>query len=202
MGTQSPGRMASDTLETAGMTKFHRTSAVFLSCLALAGPAAPALMAQQVDVYVVYRGGGRGEKNDLVEALPSGLDVKSYNSNLLALADYSGMQKVIAKLETARVVVILGNAPSQYIEGRVGSAHLVIVNSVSRTVTTRGRTIYVIRSGTNVSSLGNLNTLNVQSEGDLANPGRVTAARLISVNESSVGMTESVALVVQRLLGN
>lgn len=184
------------------MTAIDRILLVLFGCVVLSSLTAPALQARQVDVYVVYGGGDRAAKNELVAALPDGLSVKSYNSNLLALADYSGKQKVLSKLETASVVVILSEAPLEYLEGRLSNADLLIVSSVSSALTSEGRTIHVVSSGTNVSSLGSgVTTLNVASEADL-DPARVQEADVILVNESAVAMSSSVAVIVQRILGN
>ena len=179
-----------------------RAAVAFLVCLPLATLTAPALMALQIDVYVVYGRGDRPVKDELLGALPEGLSVRSYNSNFLALADYSGKQKVMSKLQTARVVVVLSDSPLDYLEGRLSNTDLVIVSSVSTALTSDRRTVHVVPSGTNVTALGaDLNAIDVGREADLADRAEVQAAEVILVDESPLGLARSVSLVVQRMLG-
>ena len=180
----------------------RRSLWALLGCAAVATPAVAPLAAQQLDVYVVYGGGDRDVRDELLGALPDGLSVRSYNSNLLALADYSGKQKVLSKLETARVVVILSESPLQHLEGRLAGTDLVIVRSVSTALTSDGRTRYVLPSGTDVSALGrSLNTLAVGGVADLADEARVRTADVVLVDERAIELVRGVALVIQRILG-
>ncbi|PCJ99337.1 MAG: hypothetical protein COA45_04665 [Zetaproteobacteria bacterium] len=64
-------------------------------------------VASATDIYLVYSGANRDIKNQIQDALSSELDIKSYNTSLLVIADYSGKQKVIAKLSQAGLVVML-----------------------------------------------------------------------------------------------
>ena len=173
-----------------------------LGCAAVATPAVAPLAARQLDVYVVYGGGDRGFRDELLAALPEGLSVRSYNSNLLALADYSGKQKVLSKLEIARVVVILSASPLEHLEGRLVGTDLVIVSSVSTALTSDGLTLHVLTSGTDVSALGrSVNTLAVGRLADLADEARVRTADVVFVDEGAIGLGRGVALVIQRILG-
>ena len=85
--------------------------------------------AQHVDLYVLYTSGNRVEKDELLSALPGDISVKVYNTNLLALADYSVKQRTMTKLETARIVVILSAGPMEHLQGRLSGPDVVIFNS-------------------------------------------------------------------------
>ena len=73
----------------------------------------PAVAGSGVDVYIVFAGKDKKEKKAIKKAMPDNLTVKFYNIDLLALADYSGKQKAIAKLEKAKVVVFVKDAPHE-----------------------------------------------------------------------------------------
>jgi len=63
--------------------------------------------AANIDVYIVYGGGDKKIQKTIKKALPSNLNIKSYNTSLLAMADYSGKQKAVAKISSASLVVII-----------------------------------------------------------------------------------------------
>lgn len=196
------GRSASKPPRRSPTAAARRSLWALLSCVAAATPAVAPLTARQIDVYVVYGGGDRNARDELLEALPDGLSVRSYNSNLLALADYSGKQKVLSKLETARVVVILSESALEYLQGRLVGTDLVIVRSVSTALTSDGHTLHVLTSGTDVSALGrSLNTLSVGALADLADEARVRTADVVFIDEGAIGLGRGVALVIQRIIG-
>lgn len=179
----------------------------FLTTLAalvvLSGFTTPALKARQVDVYIVYASSDRAAKNELTEALSEGLSVKSYNSNLLALADYSGKQKAMAKLERASIVVILSDAPLDHLAGRLADTDLLLVHTVRTVLTSDHRTIFVLDSGTDVTSLGgNVTAINASGEADLADRARFAAANVIFTDGAALTWSMGVSLVIQKLLGN
>lgn len=180
----------------------RNSSATFLGLLLLSGFIAPAAWSQELDVYVVYSGRDRADKNELMRALPEELSVKAYNADLLAIADYSGKQKTIAKLETASVVVILNVAPMEHLEGILASTDVLIVNAVEARVRSERRTIHVLARGTLEGTVApNLSTINATAEGDLANAAAVSAADVIVVSEARLDMDRAVSLIIQRLLG-
>ncbi len=163
----------------------------------------PALTARQVDVYIVYASSDRDAKNELIDALPEGLSVKSYNSNLLALADYTGQQKALSKLELASVVVIISDAPLDHVSGRLADANVLLVNTVSTELTSDQQTIHVLDSGTDVAALGrNVTAINASGEADLADRTRVEAANIIFVDIGTLTASRGLSLIIQRLLGS
>ena len=87
-----------------------------------AAPGGPGL-----DVYVVYSGRDRGSKAKLLKLLSKDVKVKTYNVDLLAVADYSGKQKAIGKLQRARTVVFLGKRPSTILKGNKLKRNLILV---------------------------------------------------------------------------
>jgi hypothetical protein len=64
------------------------------------------------DVYLVYAGADKDVMKEIKDALAD-LKVKSYNVDLLAMADYSGKQKAVAKLSKAKVVVLVKDKPAE-----------------------------------------------------------------------------------------
>ncbi len=83
-----------------------------LSALLALSPAAYA-----VDIYLVYAGSDKPIQKELKAALSSNFQVKSYNVDMLAMADYSGKQKAISKIAKAKLVVLVNNKPEEALEG-------------------------------------------------------------------------------------
>ena len=77
--------------------------------------ASPCLAA--TDAYVVFSSDSRELKSTISALLKKSLKVKTYNVDMLALSDYSGKQKVLAKFSRATVVVILGDKPLDELKG-------------------------------------------------------------------------------------
>ena len=73
-----------------------RVPGQWLLALVLLGLVASKAVAQ--DVYILYSGSGKAEKSVLQKSLGKKLKVRTYNVALLALADYSGKQRTLAKL--------------------------------------------------------------------------------------------------------
>ncbi|PCK07387.1 MAG: hypothetical protein COA42_14525 [Alteromonadaceae bacterium] len=65
------------------------------------------IQAAGVDVYLVYAGADKKLQKRIRATLPGDLAIKSYNASLLMMADYSGKQKAIAKLSSAKLVVLI-----------------------------------------------------------------------------------------------
>ncbi len=185
------------------MHTIQRFLTILAALVLLSGFTAPALTARQVDVYIVYASSDRDAKNELTAALAEGLSVKSYNSNLLALADYSGKQKAMSKLERVSVVVIINDAPLDHLAGRLADANVLLVNTVGTALTSDHRTIHVLDSGTDVAALGgNVSAINASGEADLADRTRVAAANVIFMDGATLTRSRGLSLIIQRLLGS
>ena len=188
--------------EMVRIPMIKRLTTILAAFVAFFGLTAPALTARQVDVYIVYASSDRDAKNELLGALPEGMSAKSYNSNLLALADYSGKQKALSKLERASVVVILNDAPLDHLSGRLADAVVLLVNTIGTELTSNRRTIHVLDSGTDVGALGgNVTAINASGESDLADRTRVEAANIIFVDVGTLTTSRTLSLIIQRLLG-
>lgn len=72
--------------------------------------------AADVDVYIVYVGTDRAIKTELKSQLFDGLTVKTYNTKLLAMADYSGKQKAVAKISKAKLVVLIKDEVYKFLD--------------------------------------------------------------------------------------
>ena len=121
----------------------------------LAGAAfVPAHARGDLDVYVLYAGKNSQEKRDLVDKLPKELTVKQFNVDILALADYSGKQKAIAKFSRARVVVTVHDAPLKILKGTKVGTDLVVANSTLATVSSKKHRIHVVAKGADLKSFG------------------------------------------------
>jgi hypothetical protein len=100
------------------------------------------------DVYVVFSGSESNALKKAVSAsLKKALKVKTYNVDMLALADYSGKQKVIAKFSRATVVVFLGDRPLNELKGASFGAHMVITSGAGDDLSTDKIKVYAISKG-------------------------------------------------------
>jgi len=85
-------------------------------------------LAAGIDVYITYMGKDKTIKQSIQNALPADLTVKYYNASALAMADYSGKQKAVAKLSKAKLVVVI-KAQTMDILGSPTFAKHVVVES-------------------------------------------------------------------------
>ena len=157
-----------------------------------------ALAGQDIDVYVAYSGKDKKDKRALKKAFPANLSVKFYNVDLLALADYSGKQKAIAKLEKAKVIVFVKDALHELLEGSTFKKDIVIFNSAKNGVQSEGKTLYIALKGTTLD--GGLKTRNATEE-DLLDSEILKATDAVVLN-GSIDIHSAVALVVATLLGS
>ncbi len=174
---------------------------LFGVAVASAAVASPAI-AQHVDLYVLYTSRDRVQKNELLSALPGDLSVKAYNTNLLALADYSGKQRAMTKLETARIVVILNTGPMEHLQGRLTGPDVIIFNSAEDRLRSNSRTVHVVSRGTDMSVLGGqLRVLDLDAQGTLEDPSVLRDADVISVRSAEHEMLDQLAEIIQIFLG-
>ncbi len=176
----------------------HILLGIAVACVAVTSPG----VAQHIDLYVVYTSGNRAQKNDLLNALPEDVSVKAYNTNLLALADYSGKQKTIAKLETARIVVILDTGPMEHLQGSLTGPDVIIFNTAEDRLRSTGRTVYVLSGETDLSLLGNqLSVLDLDDQGAREDPSAFRDVDVIVVRRARNEMLGQLSEIIQRFLG-
>ena len=156
-----------------------------------------------LDVYVVFSGKDKKDKKALKAALPANLKVKYYNVDLLAVADYSGKQKAIAKFETAKMIVIVKDSPLELLQGSTFAKSLLVMQGARNSVKSENWTVYVVGKGTDLSALGgNLKTLNAASVEDLSDLGLLQSTDAIFVDESAINIYDAVATIVQKISGS
>ncbi len=147
------------------------------------------------DVYLIYSGKNKADKKLFKKAFPKGIKVKAYNADLLAVADYSGKQKAAAKFDRARVIVILRDRPMEMLEGIGLSKDLIIVESVLSSVSSSGKTRYILRTGTDVSVLeGKFKKKQVMTIGDLSE------GSLFLIDESGPEIQTVLSKLVEKML--
>ena len=87
-------------------------------CFATLLPISSVANAEDIDIYFVYASHDKEAQRSLKNAFASEYNVKSYNIDLLAIADYTGRQKAMAKLSQAKVVVLVKDKPRQILAGQ------------------------------------------------------------------------------------
>ncbi len=161
----------------------------------------PTAWAEGLDLYVVYTGKQKKEKDQLLNAFPKDLSVKTYNVDLLVLADYSGKQKAVARLEKARMILILQDSPMEGLKGIQVRRALLVVKSVKKTVKSGEWMLHVVAKGTDLADLGDkVKILEATVEGDLEDAKTIRSSEVVLVNEKSLDLFKAVSLIVDKVL--
>ncbi|NKB23213.1 MAG: hypothetical protein GKR87_02255 [Kiritimatiellae bacterium] len=117
----------------------------------------------------------------------------------MALADYSGKQKVVTKFSKATVVVTLRDAPHNALKGIEVSSPLLIVQSAKEGMGTQKQKLYILKKDTDVSSLEKNTTLEVSSEDDLRNKNNMESSQIIFVDKG-LELSQAVSVIVDKVL--
>ncbi len=172
---------------------------IVLGLYILCGALCTSVSAGNIDIYIAYSGKNKETMNTLKKAFHSNLTVKSYNVDLLALADYSGKQKAIAKLERASLIVIISDAAMEALKGASLDTDFLALHSLKKTVTSRKVDLRIVKKGTNLDH--RLKTHAVSSENDLKDLSILHSFDVLVVDERSVKIYKVVVLAATKLLG-
>lgn len=148
------------------------------------------------DVYIVHSGKDKEEKSALKKALGGDFKLKFYNVDLLALADYSGKQKAIIKLEKARIVIFIKDAPHELLEGSTLNTKVIIFNSGKDNLKSKVKTLYLLDK--TIAPPGG-NTVRASSGSDLNKAEAIRNADAVVV-DGALDIYKAAALVVAALL--
>ncbi len=160
----------------------------------------PAALAQEVDVYVIYSRKKKEVKNQLVEVLAQKHTVKTYNADLLVVADYSAQHKAVARFGRAQLVVLLPGAPMRALEGSTIRAPLLVAKNVEETVKSEEWILYVVATDTDLTSMADVpEVLEVAAAGDLTDEA-VRAATVVRVDEATIPVARVISLVTDQIL--
>jgi len=175
---------------------FMKTTIAFLM-ISLATP----LAWGEVDVYLIYSGKNKAEKKALMKALPKDIKVKAYNADLLAVADYSGIQKAVSKFEKAGVIVVLRDRPLQMLKGATVNKDLIIVNSEKQGLKSSRWTIYLLDNAADLAPFGpNAKRKTVASMNDLENKDEIRSSDVLIVDEKKIHIQKVVSHLVGQSL--
>jgi hypothetical protein len=154
------------------------------------------------DVYLVYSGKNRKLKEEIVEGISGDFPVKTYNTGLLELADYSGLQKVVSKISRARVVVMLYDTTMEAFKGNtfhtdlivIIHTDLIVINSSKTNVMPQNKIRYILDKSVDVSELGNdLNTSIISSIAELNDNG----ADVLIIDESTINISKVLRAILK-----
>ncbi|MBL4576588.1 MAG: hypothetical protein JKY51_10935 [Opitutaceae bacterium] len=134
----------------------------------------PITYGADIDVYVVYSRKGKTLKSEIVNALNNELLVKSYNVDLLGLADYPGLQKAVLKIDQATTVIFIGNTATKYFRDNIMHGNLIIVNESKSGNEFAGTISYFIDEGKRSKKLKKLTMKNLYLEEGLAESEALT----------------------------
>jgi len=154
----------------------------------------PVVDAAAADVYLLYSGKSRKLKEEIVEGISGDFSVKTYNTGLLGLADYSGLQKVMSKISRARVVVMLFDTTMEAFKGNTFKTNLIVVNSVKTNVKSQNKIRYIVDKSVDVSGLGNdLKISIISSMAELNDNG----ADVLIIDESTINILKALRAVLK-----
>ena len=152
------------------------------------------VLAADLDVYIVYAGKEKKLKKSLVETLPEHLQVKSYNTDLLGLGDYSAVQKVASRLSRAKVVVIVGDGAMAALSNASIRTSLVVVNLANNVVRSSDEVLYIMASGVDSSGLSpKLRTTLVSTEDDIIS----AETDVVVLREGGLALEKAVAVLLK-----
>ena len=186
-------------MKSAMKQSLMRSARVALGLNILCGALCTSVFAGNIDIYIAYSGKNKKTMKTLKQAFQSNLTVKSYNVDLLVLADYSGKQKAIARLERANLIVIISDAAMESLSGTSLNTDLLILQSLKETVTSGKVDLRIVKKGTNLDR--RLKPHAVSSENDLNDISLLRSFDVLVVDEKSVDINKVVALVAAKLLG-
>jgi len=155
-----------------------------------------------VDAYVIYGGKNKTEKKIFLAKLPKEVSVKSYNVDLLAVADYSGKQKALAKFQKASVIVLLLNDPMKILMGSILKPNLIIVQSAMETVKSETLTLYVLSKDFDISPLvKRVKVLEATNHDALKKLKDLESVDVIRVDEKFLDVIQAASVATGTLLG-
>jgi len=154
------------------------------------------------DVYLIYSGKNKADKNLFKKAFPKDLKVKAYNADLLAVADYSGIQKAVAKFDRASVIVVLNDRPMEMLKDARLKKTLIIVHSVKKGFTSESLRLYVLKEGTDLSALGEgIHKKVVATMDDLADKKAIRDVDVLLVDEKTLEIQQIVSQLLKMRFG-
>ncbi len=155
----------------------------------------------EVDVYLIYSGKNKAEKKALMKALPKNITVKAYNADLLAVADYSGIQKAVSKFEKAGVIVVLRDRPLEMLKGASVNKDLIIVNGDKQGMKSSRWRIYLLDGAADLSPFDvNATTKNVGSMADLADKDALRSTNVLIVDDKKLKLNKVVSDLIGKSL--
>jgi len=154
------------------------------------------------DVYLIYSGKNKADKKLFLKAFPKEIKVKAYNADLLAVADYSGIQKAVAKFDRAQVIVVIKDRPMEMLKGAKIKKDLFIVGSVKEEVRSASWRLYVLKDGTDLSTFGDrINKKLITKIEDLGKGKEIRAADVLLVDEKALEVQRVVSHLLKMSLG-
>lgn len=181
---------------TASGHRLHRFVVLLLALALVLGYSSQCLAA--TDVYVVFSSKSTALKKTVAAALKETLSVKTYNVDMLALADYSGKQKVIAKFSRAGVSVILGDAPLDALKGSSFGSHLIITSGAGDELASNKMKVYAIPKGASIPGVSQDQVVEVSAATALS--GGLKSG-YVYVLDSGLSMEDAIKALVTGLLG-
>lgn len=155
-----------------------------------------------VDVYLIYSGKNKAEKKALMKALPGNVKVKAYNADLLAVADYSGIQKAVAKFDKANAIVVLKDRPMEMLKGATVNKDLFIIHSIKTGLASTEWKVYVLNNGVDITSFGEvMRKKHIASINDLEDWKTIRSSDVLLVDDKTLEINKVVSHLVTKSLG-
>ena len=179
------------------MTRSPRIPGLGYLVLALSPFVADTVTAQSV--YVLYASDSSKQMKELKRTLAEKVTVKSYNVKLLALADYSGKQKAVARFDKSDLVIILGKSALKPMKGSKFQPPVLVLDTSRKGVSSEAQLLYVVNGKTNVQKLGSKVTKVSADQMGKMTRDAIADTNVVVVDRSSK-TTEWAAVLVGALL--
>lgn len=164
-----------------------------------AAPRPAEAQAGRTDLFVVYTSKSRDDRDRLVTALPDGLQVQTYNSDILAIADYSGKQKALARLDRARIIVVLGDRAAERLGTGDVQSGILLVESEHRGLNTTAWTVRIVPRDRAARGAG-ASVVDISDPNQIPDAGVLRAADVVTFDATRGNRYEILARVVGALL--
>jgi hypothetical protein len=149
--------MMKRTIRTAGLAAFLLLGGLPPASIHGTSRAQDSLLATgktKLFVYVLYSAKEKKMLRSIQKAFPSGTKLKGYNTRVLALVDYSGKQKAVARFNKSDLVVILGPKAIKAVAKGSFSTPVLIVNTTLANIDSKKGIVHIVSLGTDIKKLG------------------------------------------------
>lgn len=153
---------------------------------------------EALDIYVVYDASTRDVRRELTDLLEANHSVRGYNADLLGVADYAGKQKALARLERARVVIILGDRVGDLLGESTLQRPVVVAGALAPALTSDRFAVRIVDAPPAETIAGQVHVLT--SMGDVPTAEALRQSAVLVADPAQLPLSATVVRIVEALL--